>query len=216
MIIRVLIADDHAVVRDGLRAVLEANSSIEVVGDAPDGEQAVEMALSLQPDVVIMDINMPLLNGIQATRQITAADPRTRVIILSISGTTEQIYNALKSGAHGYLLKESAGREVISAVLACAAGNFYLSHPITNLLVTDYLQHRQPFMQPRASLDCLSPREREILPLVAAGKSSAEIAQILFLSPKTVDTYRSRMMHKLNLPDLPSLVRFAMQEGLVA
>nr|MBN1229437.1 response regulator transcription factor [Anaerolineae bacterium] len=215
MKIRVLIADDHAVVRDGLRAVLETHPDITVVGDAPDGEKAVELALELAPDVVIMDIGMPELDGISSTLQIAEAVPFASVIILSMSGTAEQVFDALQAGARGYLLKESAGREVINAVLACHAGNFYLSQPIINTLVSDYLQYRQKPSEPCTSLEKLSRREREILPLVASGKSSIEIAEMLFISSKSVDTYRSRLMRKLGVNDLPGLVRFAIQNDLL-
>lgn len=213
MQIRVCIADDHAVVRDGLRALLEANPDIVVVGDAADGRQIVGQVQNLQPDVVIMDISMPLLNGIDATREILEHSPQVRVIILSMLGAPERVFRALQAGARGYLLKESAGREVMEAVLAVYAGDIYLSQPVTHTLITDYLEHRGN-EEKEGPLERLSQREREVLRLVVQGKTSAEIAEILFLSPKTVDSYRSRMMRKLNMPDLPSLVRFAIQEGL--
>jgi DNA-binding NarL/FixJ family response regulator len=214
MNINVFIADDHAVVRDGLIALLEANSDIEVVGDAADGTQAVNQVLDLNPDVVIMDISMPEVNGIVATRRILEKLPHVHVIILSMFATPEHVYQALDSGAHGYLLKESAGREVMEAVLAVYAGDIYLSQPITNILISDYLQQRAEKPTERL-IDRLSQREREILPLVVQGNTSAEIAALLFLSPKTVESYRSRMMHKLGVEDLPGLIRLALQEGLL-
>ncbi len=205
MKIRVYIVDDHAVVRDGLRALLEQNPDIVVVGDAADGGQAVSQVQSLEPDIVIMDISMPGLNGINASQQILEVSPQVRIIILSMFGTAAHIFRALQAGARGYLLKESAGREVMEAVLAVMAGDYYLSPAITDTLIDDYLQQRgqEPI---KGSLKQLSQRELEVLRLVVEGKTSAEIANILFLSPKTVETYRSRMMHKLGTPDLPSLI----------
>jgi DNA-binding NarL/FixJ family response regulator len=209
MTIRVLIADDHAIVRDGLRALLEAERDIQVVGDAADGRDAVRQAAQLCPDVVLVDIAMPELNGIEASRQIREVCPSAHVIILSMHSTAEHIFRALQAGARGYLLKESAGQEVIAAVRAVHAGQRYLSHKISNQALDDYARQREP-----GPLDRLSPREREILQLVVEAKSSAEIAALLSLSPKTVETYRSRLMDKLGVGDLPGLVKFAIQHGL--
>ena len=206
----VILADDHAVVRDGLHVLLEAHSDISVVGDAANGRQAVRLALQLHPDVVVMDIAMPELNGIEATQHIHDASPSAKVLILSMHSTTEHIFRALQAGARGYLLKDSAGTEVVDAVRAVHAGRRYLSQKIASTVLDDYISERS-----RASpLDSLSPRERQILQLVAEGKSSAEAAALLFLSPKTVDTYRSRMMQKLGIGDLPGLVKFAIQHGV--
>ena len=208
--IRVMLADDHAVVRDGLRVLLEAQSDLEVVGAAANGRQAVRLVDELHPDVVVMDIAMPELNGIEATQQIHDALPATQVLVLSMHSTTEHIFRALQAGARGYLLKDSAGAEVVDAVRVVRAGRRYLSQKIASAVIDDYISERH-----RASpLDSLSPRERQILQLVAEGKSSAEAAAMLFLSPKTVDTYRSRMMQKLDIDDLPSLVKFAIQHGV--
>jgi DNA-binding NarL/FixJ family response regulator len=208
--IRVILADDHAVVRDGLRVLLEAQSDFEVVGVAANGRQAVRLVHELHPDVVVMDIAMPELNGIEATQQIHDASPSTQVLVLSMHSTTEHIFRALQAGARGYLLKDSAGADVVDAVRAVHAGRRYLGQKIASTVVDDYISQRH-----RASpLDSLSPRERQILQLVAEGKSSAEAAAMLFLSPKTVDTYRSRMMQKLDIDDLPSLVKFAIQHGV--
>jgi DNA-binding NarL/FixJ family response regulator len=214
MRISVFIADDHAIVRDGLRALLEANPDISVVGDAADGLQTVDQVQNLHPDVVIMDISMPELNGISATQKILEAFPAARVIILSMLGTPEYVFRALQAGARGYLLKESAGREVMEAVLAVHAGEIYLSQPVQNTLISDYL-HQHETAEKMEPLGRLSQREREILQLVVDGKTSAEIGAILFLSPKTVESYRSRMMRKLGVSDLPSLIKFALHEGLL-
>ncbi len=208
--IRIVLADDHAVVRDGLRVLLQAQPDIEVVGDAANGREAMRLTQQLHPDVVVMDIAMPELNGIEATLQIHDVAPATQVLILSMHSTTEHIFRALQAGARGYLLKDSAGAEVVEAVRVVHAGRRYLSPKIASTVIDDYISERQ-----RASpLDSLSRRERQILQLVAEGKSSAEAAAMRFLSPKTVDTYRSRMMQKLGIADVPSLVKFAIQHGV--
>lgn len=209
----VFLADDHAVVRDGLRFLLGAQPDIEVVGDAADGRDTVRQVAGLHPDVVIMDINMPTMNGIEATHQIHEVCPSAQVIILSMYATTEHIYQALRAGAQGYLLKESAGAEVVDAVRAVRAGRRYLSPKISEKVIDDYVRLRAD-VGDQSLLACLSPREREVLQLVVEGKSSAEIAESLCLSPKTVETYRSRMMRKLGIHDLPALVKFAIQYGL--
>jgi DNA-binding NarL/FixJ family response regulator len=211
MSITVFLADDHAVVRDGLRVLLEAEPDIEVVGDAPDGHEVVE----LRPDVVVADIAMPGLNGIEAAAQIREACPSTQVIILSMHATSGHIRHALQAGARGYLLKESAGAEVVHAVRAVITGHHYLSQQVADKMVEDYLDQDEA-SEARDPLTSLTQREREVLQLVAEGKSSAEIAGILSLSPKTVDTYRSRLMEKLDISDLPALVKFAIRHGLIS
>lgn len=213
--ITVFLADDHAVVRDGLRSLLEAQPDIRVIGDAANGRVAVRQVTQLYPDVVVMDIAMPELNGIEATQKINRVRPFTRVIILSMHSTTEHIFRALQAGARGYLLKESAGIEVVNAVRAVHAGHRYLSQKISDKLVDDYVLQRQS-TETKDPLARLSPREREVLQLVVEGKSSAAIAGILSLSPKTVETYRSRLMRKLGISDLPRLVKFAIQHGLTS
>ena len=214
MAINVVLADDHTIVRDGLRALLEANPEIKVVGDASNGTQVLEQVDELQPDVVIMDISMPGINGIDATRQILLAHPEVRVIILSMLGTADHVFHALQAGARGYLLKESAGREVMEAVLSVYAGEMYFSRPITYVMINDYVQARAGTQD--ASLESLSMRENEILCLVVEGKTSAEIGKSLNLSPKTVESYRSRMMQKLGISDLAELIKFAIKHGLIS
>ena len=176
--IRVLLADDHAVLRDGLRALLEAQPGIEVVAGAATGREALREAKRLQPDVVVMDIAMPELNGIEATLQMQDACPSTRVLILSMHSTAEHVFRALQAGARGYLLKDSAGAEVADAVLAIHAGRRYLGQKIAATVIDDYRADRRP----ASRLDCLSRRERQILQLVAEGKTSAEVGAALFLS----------------------------------
>ena len=208
-----LIADDHAVLRDGLRLLLEAQQDIRVIADAANGREAVRQVVKLCPDVVIMDIAMPELNGIEATRQICEVCPAAQVIILSISSTNEHVFRALQVGARGYLLKESAGIEVVNAVRTVHTGQRYLSQKISDRVVDDYILQRQA-VEAKSPLAYLSPRELEILQLVVEGKSSAEIAEVMYLSSKTVETYRSRLMKKLGIRDITSLIKFAVQQGL--
>lgn len=209
--ISVILADDHPVVRDGLCFLLNAQADIKVVGTADNGHEAVQLATKLNPDVVVMDIAMPLLNGIDATQQITSSIPHTRVMILSIHFTSVHIQRALQAGAMGYLLKESAGEEVVEAIRTVYEGRRYLSRKIAETVVEDYVRQGGGDV-----LEELSPRERQVLQLIAEGKTSAEAAQILFLSVKTVETYRSRFMQKLGLKDMTALVKFAIQHGIIS
>ncbi|OGV82418.1 MAG: DNA-binding response regulator [Lentisphaerae bacterium RIFOXYA12_64_32] len=210
---RVVLADDHAVVREGLRLVLEAAGDITVVGDVDDGRKAIAMVQELSPEVAVLDVAMPELNGIEAARQIRELYPKTQVVILSMYATAEHVYRALQAGASGYVLKESAGKEVVSAVRAARNGTRYLSRKITETVIDDFVLQRQG-LPAKSPLERLSTREREILQLVVEGRSSADIAQTIYLSPKTVETYRSRLMQKLGVRDVPSLVKFAIQHGI--
>jgi DNA-binding NarL/FixJ family response regulator len=210
MTISVLLADDHSILRDGLAALLETQEGISVAGHASDGREAVRKAAELKPDVIIMDIVMPELDGIEATHLIQRASPLTRVVILSMYSTTEHIFRALQAGAKGYLLKESAGAELVAAVRTVHAGRRFLSQKITESVVDDYVRQHVP----TDPLGTLSSRERQILQLVAAGNSTADIARALSLSPKTVDTYRSRLMQKLDIGNFAALVKFAIACGL--
>lgn len=210
MTIAVLIVDDHAVVRDGLKAILEGESDIQVVGTAVDGREAVRETTRLKPDVVLMDIAMPELNGIEAAAQIRDACESTNVIILSMYATSEHVFRAMQAGVQGYLVKDSAGAEVVNAVRRVYGGERYLSRKISDAVIETYVQQQQA----KSPMESLSPREREILQLVVEGLSSSTIAQRLGLSPKTVETYRGRLMQKLNVDSLPALVRFALQHGL--
>lgn len=212
--IKVFLADDHAIIRDGLKVFLELNPDIQVVGEATNGCDAVDQVCELQPDVIVMDISMPGMNGIDATREIGCLCPSARVIILSMLGTPEYVFQALQAGAQGYLLKESASREVVEAVLTVHAGRRYLSEPITSVLVTDYLQKSEE-IQEKSPVGSLSQQEQKILVYVVEGKTSPEIAEILFLSPKTVETYRSRLMQKLGVKDLAGLIKFAIKNKLI-
>lgn len=215
MSISVFLADDHALVRDGLRMLLEAQPDLQVIGTATDGREAVRQAIQLGPDVAILDIAMPELNGLEAAHQILEAAPATQIIILSMHGTSEHVFEALRLGARGYLLKASAGANVADAVRAVHAGRRYLSPEVMEQVIEHSLQQGQGQAdRPPGRLARLTGREREVLQLVVEGKSSAEIAQILHLSPKTVETYRSTLMKKLEIDDLPSLVKFAIKIGL--
>jgi DNA-binding NarL/FixJ family response regulator len=208
-VIAILLADDHAIVRDGLRALLHAQPDLRVVGDAANGRDAVREASRLQPDVVVMDIAMPEMNGVEAAAQIREARPSTEILVVSMHSSTEHVVRALRAGCRGYLLKDSAGGEVVDAIRAVHAGQRYLGQKIESTVIDDYLAGGE-----RNPLDQLSRREREILRHLAAGSSNIEIARALRLSPKTVHTYRVRMMQKLELQALPQLVRFAIRHGL--
>ncbi|MHB1872101.1 MAG: response regulator [Steroidobacteraceae bacterium] len=211
MSIRILLVDDHAVVRDGLRALLEAEPDIQVIESVAGGREALLAAKRLQPTVVVMDINMPGLNGIEATRGLVDLRPSPQVLILSMHGSSEHIYRALQAGARGYLLKESAGSEVVGAVRAVASGRRYLSERIVNTALDAYLTEGRS----RSPLESLSGRERQLLQLLAEGRSNTEAARLLSLSVKTVETYRSRLLQKLGLHDIAALVRFAIEHALV-
>jgi DNA-binding NarL/FixJ family response regulator len=215
MSISIVLADDHRVVREGLRALLERHDDLRVVGEAADGQEAVKLAATLKPDVIVMDISMPVLNGIEATQQALEVSPSSRVIILSMYSTSEHIFRSFKAGAQGYLLKESAGADVVNAVRAVREGKRYLTEKITEAILDDFI-HQRSLVESESPVSRLSKRERHILQLVVEGKSSSEIGSQLFLSPKTIETYRSRIMHKLSINDVPGLVKFALQHGLTA
>ena len=202
--------DDHTVFSEGLRFLIEAHDDLRVVGSASDGRSAVNLARTLKPEVVVMDISMPDLNGIEATRLICERSIGITVVILSMHSNQEYVLRALRAGARGYLLKKSAGKEVVDAIRAVCLCGRYLSPEVVGAVIDDYLRDR-PVTDPP---DALSSRERQILQLVVEGKSSSAIAQSLSLSPKTVDTYRSRLMQKLSVDSVPGLVKFAIQQGL--
>ncbi len=212
MTISVYIADDHAVVTDGLRALIEAEPDIEVVGHANSGRTAVREIGGLKPDVAILDIAMPDLNGIEATQLIHERYPAIRIIVLSMHADAEHVFRALRAGARGYVLKAAAGSEVIDALRMVHAGRRYLSQRVAETVVEDYIGEH-PATSP---LDGLSSRERQVLQLFAEGKSIAAIAEILALSPRTVETYRSRLMQKLGIANLTELVKFSIQHGVTS
>jgi DNA-binding NarL/FixJ family response regulator len=215
MSIRVLLADDHGVVRKGLRFLLERQPDMEIVGEAGDGREAVRMAEATEPDIVIMDIAMPLLNGIEATAQIVKRSPRLGVIILSMHSDEDYLLSALNAGAKGYLLKESAEEDLVRAVHAVSKGTPFFSPEIAKTMLDDYMR----FLQQRNlqdSYDLLTEREKEVLQLLAEGKSNKEAAAILDVSVYTVDTHRTHLMQKLNLHNTAEIVLYAVRKKIIA
>lgn len=207
--IRIVLADDHSVVRQGFRRILEAQTDMEIVGEASNGREALDTAAKLSPDVVVMDVAMPELNGIEATRRMGEAAPRTRVLALSMHKDSVYVREILRAGARGYLLKDAVDEDLIAAVRAVARGEGYLSPGVADAVLTDYRQHVTD------PIDLLTSREREVLQLIAEGKTNKEIATTLNLSVYTVDAHRGRIMEKLNLHSTGELVRFAIRKGLV-
>jgi len=207
--IRILLADDHAVVRAGFKMILSAQADMEIVGEAGNGREAVESAEELKPDIVVMDVAMPELNGIEATRRLTASLPHTRIVALSMHKDSVYVREILRAGARGYLLKDSPAGDLVSAVRAVASGQSYLSPAVSNAVLDDYRRH---VTNP---IDLLTTREREVLQMIAEGKTNKEIAVVLNLSVYTVDAHRGRIMEKLNLHSINELVRFAVRNGLI-
>mgnify|MGYP005843410891 FL=1 len=212
--LRVFIADDHAVLRAGLRMLIDAQPDMQVVGEAEDGEDAVRRVLALQPDVALIDVNMPKLDGLEALRQLKAAAPRVRAMVLSMYDDEGYLRRALEDGAAGYILKKAADTEVMAAIRAVARGEVYIYPSLTHLLVNRYLG-RPEQTQPAPSEE-LSEREMEVLRLLAAGYTSQQVGNQLALSAKTVDTYKARVMDKLGLQSRVDLVRYALRHGLLS
>jgi DNA-binding NarL/FixJ family response regulator len=208
--IRILIVDDHGIVRDGLSVLLNTQTGMQVVGAASTGKAAVRAAAKLMPDVIVMDLALPELSGVDATLLILAAQPLIRIVILSAWDTSEHVFRALRAGALGYVLKESAGAEIVQAVAAVSKGDRYLSARLTGFLIDGSLIDQNSV----SPIESLSPREREVLHLTVTGASSAQIGIRLSLSSKTIDTYRSRLMGKLGVTDLAGLIRFAVAHEL--
>lgn len=211
--IRVILADDHTILRDGIRALLADETDIQLIGEAEDGRAAVRMACELKPDIVIMDIAMPLLNGLEATRQIKRHLPETEVLILSMHDNEEYIRQVLAAGAMGYILKDAAARELIEAIKTVRRGEAVLSSAITRLVIEDYL--RWGGVQPQDENGNLTPREREVLQLIAEGYTNKAIADILCLSIKTVQAHRANLMGKLDLHDRGELIKYAIQKKII-
>ncbi|MFQ5858021.1 MAG: response regulator [Anaerolineae bacterium] len=209
--ISVLLADDHAILRAGLRALLETYADIEVVGEAGDGEEAICQVRELRPDVVLMDVAMPGMNGLVATRYILEESPATKVLILTQYGNKEYVLPLLEAGAAGYVLKQAADTDLIRAIRAVDRGDSFLYPPIARMLLEAYASNEQA-VDP---YETLTPREREVLVLVAQGHSNREIADILHVSPKTVDVHRTRLMKKLDLHHVAGVTRYAIRRGLL-
>lgn len=210
--IRVLLADDHTLVRAGIRGLLLGLEGVEVVGEAGDGQEALRLADALRPDVVLLDVGMPGLNGLEVAGRLATLDTTIRVVILSMHVSEEYVVRALRAGCAGYLLKASAVSELEVAVRSVAAGETYLSPAVSRPVVDDYVRRTGGATDP---LEALTPRQREVLQLVAEGNSTKEIAQRLGLSPKTVETHRGQLMERLGVHDVSGLVRFAVRVGLV-
>lgn len=208
--IRVLLADDHNIVRRGIRMLLESEPDIEVVAQAADGREAVEQAAENRPDVVVMDVSMPGLNGIESTRQICDSLPRTRVLALSMHKDGVYVREALRAGARGYVLKDSDDDALIAAIRAVYRGEAYLSPAISDAVLTDYRKHVSN------PIDLLTAREREVLNMIADGKTNKEIANVLGLSVYTIEAHRGKIMEKLNLHNTGDIVRFAARNGLLS
>jgi RNA polymerase sigma factor (sigma-70 family) len=213
--IRILLADDHTLIRGGLRLTIEQNPDLVVVGEAEDGRQAVALAASLRPDVAVLDIGMPNLNGIEAAKQITEADSAPAVVVLSMHRDETYILRALKAGVRGYLLKDSAESDLVRAIRSVAEGKSFFSPTVSKVLLEDYMRKLQR-TGAEDSYDLLTPREREILQMVAEGKSNKEVAAVLNISVYTVETHRSNTMEKLKLKGLPELILYAVRKGIIA
>ncbi|MBI3895813.1 MAG: response regulator transcription factor [Acidobacteria bacterium] len=212
--IRILLADDHQIVRQGLRRILEENPDMEVVGEASDGRQAVQMALETKPQVVVMDLSMPQLSGIEAVRQLSKRLPSTKVLVLSMYSDESYVVQVLEAGATGYLLKDSADTDLTQAVLAVHSGKSFFSPRVSRILLDEYVrQLQEKGVTDRYEL--LTEREREILQLIAEGKTSREIAELLNISASTVDTHRAHIMEKLDLHNPYEVVLYAVRKGLI-
>lgn len=211
---KILIADDHRLFRDGLKALLEKQTDMQVVGETPDGIATVKAVLDKKPDIVLMDISMPELNGIEATRQIMESRPETRVIVLSMHSDQRYIAECLKAGAVGYILKDCPTEELLTAVRAVANKQVYLSRKITESVVREYINLNKGGSSQVFAI--LSPREREVLQLLAEGKSTKQIAETLNVSVKTIETHRKQIMDKLNMRSIAELTKYAIREGLTS
>jgi two-component system response regulator NreC len=213
--IRILLADDHTIVRDGLRALLEREPDMTVIGDAADGRETIRLTEDLSPDVVIMDLAMPVLSGIEATRRILAAKPQTAVVILSMHQDESYVLGSLNAGAKGYLLKDSMRKEVIDAIRAVSQGRSFFTRKVSRILREDYVsQLRSRGLED--SYELLTDREREVLQLIAEGRTNKEIASLLNIGLTTVETHRTHILQKLDLHSVPELILYAVRKGIIS
>jgi len=213
--IRILLADDHTVVRDGLRALLDREPDMVVVAEAADGRECLQMAETEAPDIVLMDLAMPNMNGMEATRRILAANPRIGVVILSMHQDESYVLGALRAGAKGYLLKDSMRSEVVQAIRLVHEGRSFLTRKVARIMQEDYISRLQ--QQGLADrYDLLSDREREVLQIIAEGRSNKEVAGLLNISPTTVETHRAHILQKLDIHSIPELILYAVRKGIIA
>ena len=214
MSIKILLCDDHQIVRQGLRALLDRNPDMEVIGEAGDGRSVLRMTEELSPDVIVIDVSMPNLNGIEATRQITSRDPKVKVIALSVYSDKRFIFGMIKAGALGYLVKDCVFDELIEAIRAVSINRTYLSSSIIDIVIKDYINRLRK--DELSVFSILTAREREVLQLIAEGKTMKEIAPLLNLSVKTVETHRQQIMSRLNIHTVAELTKYAVREGLTS
>lgn len=213
--IKVLLVEDHTIVRKGIKELLDNQEGIEIIGEAVDGREAIEKVKQIVPDVIVIDIKMPNLNGIEATRQIKKINPEIKVLALSAHDNEEYIRQMFQAGASGYLLKDSAVSDLVSAINAVEKGDMYLSPLISRAIVKDYMGHVGAESGDSDSLSILTGREREVLQLIAEGNTSKKIAHMLKLSANTVDVHRTHIMEKLNIHDITSLIKYSIRKGLI-
>ena len=207
--IRILVADDHALIRTGMKNLLEGNKEFLVVGEAADGEEVIQKARELKPDVVVMDISMPKVNGIEATRILKQSRPETGILVLTMHENAEYANQVFKAGASGYVLKNAGKEEISTAIYAVARGEKYFSSRVSEIVMSEYARQSEA----RSSEAALTKREQEILDLIGKGLNNQQIADQLFISPRTVETHRTNIMQKLNIHDAPNLVRYALEHG---
>ena len=212
---RIVLADDHAILREGIRALLEDQPDMTVIGEAADGRKAIELARDLSPDIIVMDIGMPLLNGLEATRQIKHNFPQVAVLVLTMHDNEEYVSHILAAGASGYVLKRAASSELVTAIRAVAAGQSFLSPAVTKLLIEGYMGRQLAAPVMVDPFETLTAREREVLQLVAEGHTNSQIAKLLNISIKTVKAHRSNLMQKLGLHDRGALIKVAIQRGII-
>ena len=212
---RIVIAEDHTILREGLRSLLSSSSDFEVVGEAEDGREAIRCVEKLKPDLILTDLSMPRMNGMEAIREIKKQSPKTKILVLTVHKTEEYILATLKAGADGYLLKDSTHTELMMAVKNVISGKHYISPAISEKVIEGYVEGKKS-LKPRTSWETLTQREREILKLIAEGYRNKEIADDLCISVKTVEKHRANLMEKLNLHNVQALTAFAIEKGLVS